>query len=273
MTWLEQQEKAYLEQYRLNEEKFWLDTSPIKINSMIIPAPIHKSWHSHLQPLFDDKKMQMLKDEVIPKSRFFPEPHNIFRVFSMPLEDIKVVVLGQDPYPNGEAVGLAFAVNLHCNMPTSLKHIQREVKVDYPEKNFAANWRTLQHWHEQGVFLLNTALTVEAKNAGSHLGQWQWFTREVIKIISTNNPCMWLLWGAKAKAFKDYIHSNRIIKEGTIVPENMIKYTTSDTNFILEADHPAAESYNGGKSSFQNCHHFKFCNEILQIKGTKSINW
>ena len=223
-----------------------------------IPEVIHESWHRHLQPLFDDPKMELIKSRLLPSCKFFPEAGKIFRVFSMPLDQIKVVILGQDPYFNGSAIGYAFAVDENSSIPKSLDIILKEVlnpetSEEYVKfKNNNPQWKTLQHWVEQGVFLLNTALTVEIGKAGSHLGQWMWFTREVVKIISLEIHPIWLLWGAKAQSFKEYIGS---------------------TNVMLQCPHPAAGAYSGGKTTFEGCNHFNLCNEILKQQNKTIINW
>lgn len=248
---------------------------------MEIPKIIHESWHEHLQPLFDDNKMSIIKNEILPKCKFYPGPSDIFRVFTMPLDQIKVVILGQDPYPNGEANGLAFAVNEGKPFPASLKVIAKEIEREGLKTGFydadIPHWKTLESWHEQGVFLLNTALTVEEKNAGSHLGIWQWFTREIIKIISTNNPCIWMLWGAKAQSFRDYISNSTIILNSQkfgIENDVEAQHYLHGMNIILEAPHPAAELYPGGKkSTFTGCNHFIMCNEVLKLTNKKQINF
>jgi uracil-DNA glycosylase len=240
---------------------------------MEIPKIVHESWHKHLQPLFDDPKMVLLKNKVIPSKPFYPDGDKIFRVFSMPLENIKVVILGQDPYPNGEAIGLAFAVKEDVAMPASLKIISTEVVNNASDRdtNYSVSskkWRTLNHWFEQGVFLLNTALTVEAKKAASHLNYWDWFTREVIRIISENAKPVWLLWGAKAQGFREYI-------KDWIVPKGPDDLKDPDKNYILQCDHPAAEAYNGGASltKFSGCNHFNRTNYILNFKKKGIILW
>jgi uracil-DNA glycosylase len=235
-----------------------------------LPKIMHESWHEHLQNLFEDPKMEMIKNQVLQNCDYCPEIQNIFRVFSMPLDSIKVVILGQDPYPNGEANGLAFACNISTTLPASLRVIAKEVHKDtgnIPD----IKWRTLEHWHNQGVFLLNTALTVEGGIAGSHLGMWQWFTREVIKKISQNKSCIWMLWGAKAQSFSDYIH-NRCDYTCSIIDADTRLIDTS--NYILKAPHPAAELYAGktGKT-FSGCNHFTICNEILVLKKQQKIKF
>lgn len=206
--------------------------------------------------------MILIKDSILPKCKYYPERSNIFRVFSMPINDIKVVILGQDPYFNGEANGLAFSVNRNIKMPASLKNIYKEVNKDYKVHNIV-EWKTLEHWHKQGVFLLNTALTVEAGEAGTHIGYWQWFTREIVKIISLNNKPIFILWGSKAKSFKGFIHA----------------YTTwlgeykGDFSYIIEGNHPAVDSYPNSEYKFIGCNHFRICNQILKLKNKSLINW
>jgi uracil-DNA glycosylase len=241
---------------------------------------IHPSWHIHLQPLFDNSKMDLIKNQLLPNCTFYPEAEYIFRVFSMPVSNIKVVILGQDPYFNGSAIGYAFAVNEKSPYPKSLDVILKEVlrpqtseeyvkfKVENPE------WKTLQHWVQQGVFLLNTALTVEIGKAGSHLGQWQWFIREVIKVISQEVKPVWLLWGSKAQSYRDYIYGASTIKNiGGDTSKIVSLVDVQGKNHILEAYHPAAGAYSGGKNTFEGCNHFNICNEILKLKEENIINW
>jgi uracil-DNA glycosylase len=233
-----------------------------------LPQIIHSSWHEHLQPLFDDPKLAIIKDSILPAATFYPEKKDIFKVFSMPLEDIKVVILGQDPYPkSGQAIGLAFAVDALCPMPASLKIIHKEVFKETNDLKLdnETSWKTLNHWTNQGVFLLNTALTVKAGEAGSHVKYWQWFTREIIRIVSIfGNKPVWLLWGAKAKAYKGLIH-----KYYTWHGD----YKGLEYNYVLDADHPAAETFPDPKGKFSGCNHFNIANDILAFKGQSKIQW
>jgi uracil-DNA glycosylase len=238
-----------------------------------LPPNIHKSWHEHLQPLFDDAKMEMIKTKILPNCHYYPDRHYIFRVFEMPMDKIRVVLLGQDPYPNGQATGLAFGINMSTQaMPPSLKIIKKEVdgntELKFYKRSEDFPWRTLEHWWKQGVFLLNSALTVEAKNADSHTGVWQWFSREVVKIISREKEVIWMLWGAKAKGFNDFILGSKTIlkNNATEIPNNTIHY-------VLEGNHPAAETYPNSKYLFTGCNHFNLVNEILKIKKQSLIKW
>lgn len=252
-----------------------------------LPDIIHPSWHKYLQPLFEDEKMKLIKYKILTSCNFYPASQDIFKVFSMPLEDIKVVILGQDPYPNGEAIGYAFAVNADTKTPASLRIIQKEILSTSKEEGLlggeTGKWKTLKHWVDQGIFLLNTALTVERGNANSHTNYWQWFTKEIIKIISKEVSPIWMLWGAKAQGFRDYIGPNKCAYPVSTIKSNItgemeptvdIAFVKShNTNMLLQAPHPAAELYSGGKTTFSGCNHFNLCNEILELQGKEKINW
>lgn len=246
-----------------------------------IPPIIHQSWHPHLQPLFDDHKMKKLKEEILPATHFLPAPKDIFKVFEMPIDAIRVGIVGQDPYPNpGDAIGLAFAVSETTNIPKSLQIMRTEVlrgsgtsDIHPLTEENPRGWKTLQHWHKQGVFLLNTALTVGMRDAGSHLGYWQWFTERVVEIISKHHTIVWLLWGGKAQAFKHYVHNN--VTYYRFPGDNVMGNELMDFNVILQCDHPAAETYNGGtsKNKFSGSNTFIDCNKILAKQGKPIINW
>jgi uracil-DNA glycosylase len=224
---------------------------------------IHESWNSILSILDSDEKLNCLNSQILPNVKYYPAKENIFNVFQMPVKDIKVVILGQDPYPQpGQAIGYAFAVSENTNKPASLRIIEKEVGSELD--------RTLSNWREQGVFLLNTALTVEHGKAGSHLKYWEDFIKGVITFISIQNPCIWVLWGAKAQAFTKHI--------STTHPQFVMDMYGSisdyeNTNVILRAPHPAAEAYAGGKAGFYGCNHFNLVNEILQTTGKSTIVW
>lgn len=208
---------------------------------------IHESWGPIKDIIDNDENLTILNKRVLPLSKYYPERDNIFRVFEMPLKDIKVVIIGQDPYPNEhQAIGYAFAVPETVSKPFSLRVIEKEVGHEID--------RTLSGWREQGVFLLNTALTVEAKRPGSHAHYWAGFTEEVVRYIARENPCIWLLWGRKALAYSGIIGAY-------------------DGNLILPAPHPAAEAYNRGGASFVGCEHFKIVNEVLESKNEGIIKW
>jgi uracil-DNA glycosylase len=190
--------------------------------------------------------------------KVFPPAESVLRVFrdGPEPEKIKVVILGQDPYPDaGRANGFCFAVNDGCDIPVSLQRIVRELFEEYDlkynlksiDEQFAFDY-TLSHWARQGVFLLNTALTVAPGAAGSHLSQWEDFTTAVMKRLGEDNGNrVFILWGNHAKNYSKYI-SNR--------------------HLILTSAHPA--SRNGG---FSGNKHFVSANNYLVKNDMTPIFW
>lgn len=236
---------------------------------------LDKSWRPIVSLLYQEP-LVTLNTTILPNISFQPRKENIFKVFETPVNKIRVVILGQDPYPTpGVAIGRSFAVSEDTKIPVSLRIIQEEIikeNQNYFSRDEEPYWKTLQHWQDQGVFLLNAALTVETGNAGSHLKYWEYFTQRVVSYISVKQPCIWLLWGQKAQKFKSYISNPFSVKDydrETIkqIPSN------SDWNYILESPHPAAEAYSGGKAGFFGNNHFIFTNEILNKLSKKQINW
>ena len=187
---------------------------------------------------------------------FFPEKSKLFRVFDLcPLNSIKIVILGQDPYHNCDkegnpvAQGIAFSVEKRVNIPSSLGNIFKEIKSNIPGFNIP-NHGDLTNWIKQGVFLLNVCLTVLPGKPGSHGDLWIGLISKVItSICRTNRDAIFVLWGKKAQSYKKYISSK---------------------NKILEAAHPSGLSANKG---FFNCNHFNLINEYLKDKGKNPINW
>ena len=183
----------------------------------------------------------------------FPHPKNIFRALDLvPPENVRVVILGQDPYHTpGVADGLAFSTLEDNPIPPSLKNIFKEIETDlgvpYPESG------NLLRWSSQGVFLLNATLSVRAHAAGSHQKQgWEHFTDRVIQTISSEKEgVVFLLWGGYAK--------------------KKIKLINSSKHLILSSGHPSPLSANRG-FWFGN-KHFSQCNAYLKSKGKAAIDW
>ena len=237
---------------------------------------IHPSWMDIIQSQLYQQPLQQLNQEILPNISYQPQKQDIFKVFETPVNKVKVVILGQDPYPTpGNAVGRAFAINQERNIPASLRIIREEIakSVESFPVEIQEEWKTLEHWSEQGIFLLNTALTVETGRAGSHLKYWEEFTKRIIAYLSSQQPCIWVLWGRKAQSFLPYIKGEvfRVsgYDRGTIelIPGN------PHLNYILTAPHPAAEAYAGGKAGFYDCNHFLFINKILTRTNQSPINW
>lgn len=224
---------------------------------------IHPSWMPHLKPLFDLPPIKEFISQVVPAypNNIFPKVDDIFNVFSMPLGDIKVVILGQDPYPKpNQATGWAFAVNPPTHKPASFRIIEEELWNEYHDVEGVIPYSldsTLKPWIDQGVFLLNTALTVREGQPNSHQDNWKGFIKGVIEIISKEVTPIWMLWGANAKSYKD-----------TITGANMFK-----SHNILTASHPASEAYKPGQGGFYGCNHFIKANTILEQSGETPIKW
>ncbi|MGN1356589.1 MAG: uracil-DNA glycosylase [Succinivibrionaceae bacterium] len=183
----------------------------------------------------------------------YPPHGQIFNAFRYTeLADIRVVIIGQDPYHEpGQAHGLCFSVPEGCRLPPSLENIFRELKYEYPDYVIPKSG-DLSPWARQGVFLLNATLTVERGKANSHsnLG-WQTFTDEVIRVISQNvSGVVYLLWGNFARKKCQFVD-----------PEH---------NLILTAAHPSPLSAYRG---FMGCGHFRQANDYLRATGRGEINW
>lgn len=241
---------------------------------------IHSSWQPLMSLLHQDPLLH-LSSEILPNIRFYPEKENIFKVFRMPLQNIKVVILGQDPYHGPEqATGLAFAVNREIPAPPSLKNIYKEVctttglmKFDHQVNEIPVGWKTLEHWEKQGVFLLNTALTVEASNPNSHAKEWEFFTKKAVQYIAYNKPAIWLLWGRQAQNYTICMNSKSLVHVDKYNSSTIEHIPTSeDFNYILKAAHPAAESYREN-AGFYGKNHFNLVNKILSKKRQQLINW
>ena len=217
---------------------------------------IHPSWEKVLQPLFEttsfENLVQFLKKEYA-ENVCYPPGRLIFEAFNAcPLEQLKVVIIGQDPYHGpGQAHGLSFSVLEGVSPPPSLVNIFREIENDlgipFPKSG------NLSPWANQGVFLLNATLSVRAHQAGSHQKQgWEVFTDQVIQTISTQKEgVVFMLWGGYAKKKAQLIDSSK--------------------HLILSSGHPSPLSANRGYW-FGN-KHFSQANTYLRTKGKEEINW
>ena len=216
---------------------------------------IEPAWKQSLKTVFAQdffkELVSFVKDEYQNK-KVFPNGKDLFNAFNhSPLDQVKVVILGQDPYhgPN-QAHGLSFSVRPGVPFPPSLLNIFKEIKSDIG-KDMPPNG-DLTRWADQGVFLLNATLTVRAHEAGSHQKKgWEEFTDEVIRVISAQREnVVFLLWGAYAQKKADLIDQSK--------------------HLILEAPHPSPlSSYRG----FFGCRHFSQVNAYLVLHGKQPINW
>ncbi len=170
---------------------------------------IHSSWNK----LFDEYNID-LEEHYKCKRSVYPPKNCVFRAFEMPLSNIKVVLLGQDPYHGpGQAHGLSFSVPDGVAIPPSLRNIQKELQIEFPERNYKyGKSGNLEKWVQQGIFLLNAALTVEEGRPNSHSEVWAEFTDDVITYIAANTNCIFILLGNYAKTKDKFIKDkNRIV--------------------------------------------------------------
>lgn len=216
---------------------------------------IEEGWKAALSGEFDKAYFNNIR-EALKKTQFegkatYPPNSLIFNAFNKtPFDKVKVVILGQDPYHQpGQAMGLSFSVPKSVNIPASLRNIYLELKRDLGI--IPPSHGDLSSWAEQGVFLLNAILTVEASQAASHKNiGWEAFTDKVISVLSEQKSgLIFLLWGNFAKSKKQLIDETK--------------------HHVLEAVHPSPLA--GGK--FIGCGHFSKVNEILQGKNLTRINW
>lgn len=216
---------------------------------------IEESWRIALQEVFQKeffKDLTLFVKDEYSKGKVFPPGKEIFNAFwHCPINKVKVVILGQDPYHGeGQAHGLSFSVKPGIPFPPSLLNIFKEIKVDLG-KDLPPNG-DLTRWADQGVFLLNATLTVKAALAGSHQKQgWEQFTDEVIKKVSDSQQhVVFMLWGAYAQ------------KKAELIDESK--------HLVLKAPHPSPLSAHRG---FLGCKHFSQANAYLVSQGLDSIDW
>ncbi len=217
---------------------------------------LNKSWENifveESKKEYFQKLEKFVEAEYLTK-KIYPPKDEIFNLFEhINFENIKVVILGQDPYHGeGQGNGIAFSVKRNIKIPPSLKNIYKEISAEYNEFKIPEHG-DLTGWVEQGVFLLNTVLTVEEGLANSHAKKgWEEFTDNIIrKINEKNQPVVFMLWGNPAKKKKSLI--------------------TNSQHLILETSHPSPLGVHKG---FAGCGHFKKVNEFLEQNNIQKINW
>lgn len=220
--------------------------------------PLPAAWMDLVGTEFSQSYMKNLREylgqQLAARKTIFPKKEDIFRCFeaSNP-QDVRVVILGQDPYHGpGQAHGLCFSVPAGVRPPPSLMNIFKELKRDLhiaPPKQ-----GTLEAWSKQGVLLLNAVLTVEAGQAASHQGRgWETFTdRVILRVAEDPNPKVFMLWG------------NYAMKKASLIR------SIGKDHLILQAPHPSPLSAHRG---FLGCGHFSQANVFLRDKGLKEIDW
>ena len=218
-------------------------------------AAISNDW---LEPLNEEfkkpyyKKLYNTVKQEYSKAVVYPNSDDIFNAFLLtPLERVKVVILGQDPYHEpGQAHGLCFSVKPGVDIPPSLVNIYKELETDLNCK--IPNNGYLNKWAEQGVFLLNTVLTVRCHAANSHKGiGWEEFTDAVIEVLNKQDrPIVYMLWGKPAQTKAAMLNNSK--------------------HLVLCAPHPSPLSAYRG---FFGCKHFSIANDFLSKNGIEPIDW
>ncbi|MBW9117734.1 uracil-DNA glycosylase [Rhizobium cauense] len=217
---------------------------------------LEESWREALAHEFSSPYMHQLKAFLVAQKQagkhIFPKGSEYFRALDLtPLAEVKVVILGQDPYHGlGQAHGLCFSVRPGVRIPPSLVNIYKEMQTDLGIP--PARHGFLEHWARQGVLLLNSVLTVEEAQAASHQGKgWERFTDAVIRKV--NDECdavVFILWGSYAQRKAAFVDTSR--------------------HLVLKAPHPSPLSAHNG---FFGCGHFSKANTFLQAHGRAPIDW
>jgi uracil-DNA glycosylase len=217
---------------------------------------LHDSWKTPLLGEFADPYMQRLRSFLLSEKaagkHIFPKGSEWFRALDLtPLDQVRVVILGQDPYHGkGQAHGLCFSVKPGVRPPPSLVNIYKELHADLGIA--PARHGFLENWAKQGVLLLNSVLTVEMSQAASHQGKgWERFTDAIIRLVNAREePVVFLLWGSYAQKKAAFVEPSR--------------------HLVLKAAHPSPLSAHNG---FLGCRHFSRTNDFLKSNGLAPINW
>lgn len=217
---------------------------------------IEESWFQKLGEEFEKPYMKSLEgflsDELSKGKEIFPPMPEIFSAFDLtPLDQVKVVVIGQDPYHgDGQAHGLSFSVRKGIQIPPSLRNMYKELQSDIGM--IPPTHGHLEGWAKQGVLMLNAVLTVEAHQAASHRKKgWEQFTDKVVDVLNQHcSGLVFLLWGSFAQKKCQNIDRSK--------------------HFVLQAPHPSPLSASRG---FFGCKHFSQANEYLKKIGKKEIQW
>ncbi|GAK68911.1 uracil-DNA glycosylase [Agrobacterium rubi TR3 = NBRC 13261] len=217
---------------------------------------LDESWKRALSTEFASPYMQKLKDFLLAEKNagkhIFPKGGEYFRALDLtPLDEVKVVILGQDPYHGaGQAHGLCFSVQPGVRIPPSLVNIYKELQSDLGITPVSHGF--LESWAKQGVLLLNSVLTVEEARAASHQGQgWEKFTDTIIRTV--NDECdgvVFLLWGSYAQKKASFVDQAK--------------------HLVLKSPHPSPLSAHNG---FFGNHHFSKANDFLKSRGREPIDW
>jgi uracil-DNA glycosylase len=220
------------------------------------PITLDASWQMALAQEFASARMQalytFLQERAMAGAKIFPDVSQYFRALDLtPLNQVRVVILGQDPYHGpSQAHGLCFSVMPGVRIPPSLVNIFKELQNDLGMPR--ATHGFLESWARQGVLMLNSVLTVEQGQAGAHQGKgWEGFTDAVIRAVNAQDrPVVFMLWGAYAQKKAAFVDGNK--------------------HLVLKAAHPSPLSAHNG---FHGCKHFSKANAFLSTRGERPIDW
>jgi len=217
---------------------------------------IKKNWYEKLKSEFETTKYKNLENWLNQEYQtkiIYPKPENVFNALNLvKFEDVKVVIIGQDPYHNpNQAHGLSFSVEKDVSIPPSLTNIYKELNSDLG--CYIPNNGNLTKWAKQGVLLLNSVLTVEQNKPNSHKNKgWEEITTKIVELLNEReSPVIFLLWGSNAK--------------------NIGKNIDKSKHYVLTAVHPSPMSANQG--GWFGCKHFSQTNNILKKLNKEEIDW
>lgn len=235
-----------------------------KFESSFLVNLVGETWYNQLKDYLESEEFYKLGFAIANlRNRgieIYPPSELIFRAFKeTPYDEVKVILLAMDPYNNSldAADGLAFSNSRAFRASPSIKIILEEIDNEYPEwkgdiEHGRLGWCDLKRWAEQGVFLYNSALTVEKDKPGSHIALWTPFTNKVVEALNRKNDLIWILLGKEAQKFS--------------------KKIGNQTHTVLEAPHPAAETYRRG-AGFLGSGVFRKANEELIARNKSIIYW
>lgn len=233
---------------------------------MNLQEQLGPEWYTLLGPLFSEPWMERLGKRIegvreLGVGMLQPELHEVFRAYRcVQPSKLRVLILGQDPYPNGQADGFAFSTR-NALPPKTLRIVFNEIEREGLGRRHSAN---LTDWAEQGVMLLNTILTCTYRETLSHKGWgWEKFIGHTLNAIDNlSHPFVVMAWGTHAKdLIKEHISFNS--KHSSVAFDRL----------YLQSCHPVAESYSNGSIKFTGCNHFIKANEFLESNGMDEVQW
>jgi uracil-DNA glycosylase len=219
--------------------------------NILLDLGFESGWIRELSPLISPQMMSDILTKIRAQrsvNTIYPDEQDVFKVFKVtPFDSIKVVIIGQDPYFNGNADGLAFSCKRDSS--PSLIQIRRAIHNDIPDKTGVV-WDDLIYLAIQGVFLYNPALTVVKDNPASHVHIWKEFSESILPSLITKDHLVWMAWGKVAQE---------------VLPRFM-----KESHLVLKATHPVSASYN---NTTWQCDHFSKANEYLKTNNMEEIKW